>query len=69
MRAREFELIVAVLTRIYQQRREERDVADARLSSVGMRRSVHEALPAYLWGNGDSHFLFFICHHLELNSQ
>lgn len=31
--------------------------------------SVHEALPAYLWGKVDSHFIFSICHHQELNGQ
>ena len=76
MRARECELIVEVLTRIYQQRREERDVGGCLTKwcwNAGLwrrhGRSVHEAIPAYLWAKGDSHFLFFICHRLELNSQ
>ncbi len=32
-------------------------------------RSVHEAIPAYLRCKGNSHFLFFFCHHPELNNQ
>ena len=32
-------------------------------------RSVHEAIPAYLRCKGNLHFLFFICHHPELNNQ
>lgn len=37
---------------------------------IGQRgQSVHKAIPAYLWDKGDSHFLFLIYHHPEINNQ